>query len=299
MKLFYNIRQVCKITNIPASTLRNWEARYEFIKPKRNEEGTRIYTKDDIEILKKIVANLKTGLTIGEINKSILNGDKLAYPFEASINLNESNILIIENYYRALINLDLNELSKQNELIELSFDLENRIDYVYGPILERIGEDWSNNKISVAEEHFSSNYIRRHLLNIIGSSPQSPSLDKPYIICSTPSNELHEGGALLIGSKLKLLGFNIIYLGPNLPILELIKTASRFHKCYVVLSISDPELIEKSIEELVHAPFNVFIGGKAVSLSDLDFVKKGSVQIIRTTGRKSFEDLLNLISMDN
>lgn len=53
-KKFYKIREVAEILSIPASTLRFWESRFTIIKPKRNANGTRLYTPRDIEKIRMI-----------------------------------------------------------------------------------------------------------------------------------------------------------------------------------------------------------------------------------------------------
>lgn len=51
--------------NVNASLLRVWEKEFPEIKPKRTKSGIRIYTQDDINIIKKIYFLLKTqGMTI-------------------------------------------------------------------------------------------------------------------------------------------------------------------------------------------------------------------------------------------
>ena len=53
-KKSYKIREVAEILSIPASTLRFWESRFTIIKPKRNANGTRLYTPRDIEKIRMI-----------------------------------------------------------------------------------------------------------------------------------------------------------------------------------------------------------------------------------------------------
>lgn len=48
-KKYYKISEVAEMLGIPASTLRFWERSFTVIKPKRNDHGTRFYTRADIE----------------------------------------------------------------------------------------------------------------------------------------------------------------------------------------------------------------------------------------------------------
>ncbi|ANB61984.1 MerR family transcriptional regulator [Anoxybacteroides amylolyticum] len=60
----YNIKAVEAMVGIPAGTLRMWERRYQMIAPQRSESGHRLYTDEQVEMLRKIVAKTKEGLTV-------------------------------------------------------------------------------------------------------------------------------------------------------------------------------------------------------------------------------------------
>lgn len=53
-KKYYKIREVAAILELPASTLRYWESQFTIIHPKRNAHGIRLYTADDIEVIRMI-----------------------------------------------------------------------------------------------------------------------------------------------------------------------------------------------------------------------------------------------------
>ncbi|GAB1416040.1 MerR family transcriptional regulator [Paludibacter sp.] len=54
-KLYYSIAEVAELLKINASNLRFWEKEFKQLKPKRNEKGTRFYTKEDINLVKQIM----------------------------------------------------------------------------------------------------------------------------------------------------------------------------------------------------------------------------------------------------
>ena len=53
-KLYYSIREVSRLTDIQAYTLRYWEKEFPKLKPKKSKKGQRTYTKKDIEIIRAI-----------------------------------------------------------------------------------------------------------------------------------------------------------------------------------------------------------------------------------------------------
>lgn len=63
---YYPIRVVSNETGVNAITLRAWERRYGLITPKRTEKGHRLYTEDDIRLIKQVVALLNRGIPISQ-----------------------------------------------------------------------------------------------------------------------------------------------------------------------------------------------------------------------------------------
>jgi len=60
----YNLKAVVQETGLKPDTLRAWERRYGFPEPKRTAGGHRLYSQQDINILKWLVARQKEGLSI-------------------------------------------------------------------------------------------------------------------------------------------------------------------------------------------------------------------------------------------
>jgi len=54
-KIYYSIAEVAGLFKINQSNLRFWEKEFDKLKPKRNDKGTRFYSKDDIETIKQII----------------------------------------------------------------------------------------------------------------------------------------------------------------------------------------------------------------------------------------------------
>ncbi len=50
----YKISEVSRITNVPTYVLRQWEERFDTLKPKRDRAGRRYYTPDDIRLVQQI-----------------------------------------------------------------------------------------------------------------------------------------------------------------------------------------------------------------------------------------------------
>jgi DNA-binding transcriptional MerR regulator len=65
LKMYYNIREVAAMVDLPEYTLRFWEKEFPALKPKKTSGGSRQYTAQDIELVRLIHHLLKDqGLTI-------------------------------------------------------------------------------------------------------------------------------------------------------------------------------------------------------------------------------------------
>ena len=53
-KMFYTIKEISKLVDENESTLRFWEGEFKELRPRRSSGGKRLYSEDDIKLLKKI-----------------------------------------------------------------------------------------------------------------------------------------------------------------------------------------------------------------------------------------------------
>src|SRR3954464_352368 len=59
------IREVAEQTGLAAGTIRMWEQRYGFPQPERPPTGYRLYSTEDVETLRRVIALRKAGLSVG------------------------------------------------------------------------------------------------------------------------------------------------------------------------------------------------------------------------------------------
>lgn len=109
----YPIREVAKLTGINPVTLRAWQRRYGLIKPARTDKGHRLYSDDDIALIRQILHWLEQGVSIGQV-KGLLDQPKaevvgsnweqaqaqlLATACELSLNRLENELLELISLY--------------------------------------------------------------------------------------------------------------------------------------------------------------------------------------------------------
>lgn len=73
-KLYYNIGEVAEMLGVNASLLRFWESEFPQLRPVKNKKGTRSYTRQDIELLRRIHYLTKDcGLTLEGARQQLKN----------------------------------------------------------------------------------------------------------------------------------------------------------------------------------------------------------------------------------
>ena len=212
----YSIDQFSSITGITKFVLRTWENRYDYLKANRSKTNIRIYT--DEMIVRALNTNylLDNGYKISKISKiSEIELNKII----TEIKINK--IEIDEDYYInkmiiSALNFDSSSFNKIFDEGVLEFGLIEFYKSVVLRTLNRIGILWLTNRVSPSQEHFLSEKIKHKLIistELIVNTKES----KATWLLFLPENEFHEIGLLFARFLLVNNGFNVIYLGSNLP----------------------------------------------------------------------------------
>jgi CheY-like chemotaxis protein len=70
----YSIGAVARMLDIPVATIRNWEERYAAIVPERSPGGHRLYSRDHVEQLRFIAAEVSSGLSAADAHRLLADG---------------------------------------------------------------------------------------------------------------------------------------------------------------------------------------------------------------------------------
>lgn len=95
-KIFYKIGEVADITTLRPSVLRYWESEFNVLNPKKSRSGQRLYSKEDLEVIREIKQLLYTEkLTIEGAKKKIAGGLKRAGLNKNSIEIPKEMLMTI------------------------------------------------------------------------------------------------------------------------------------------------------------------------------------------------------------
>lgn len=215
----YSIKDLENLTDIKAHTIRIWEQRYGLLTPKRTETNIRFYEDQDLKKLLNVNLLYTKGYKISKIaaltDEEILEKSKEIIQNERKWDDNEVDVLL----------MGVIELAEDNirEILERLYQ-ENGIEHLFSrtviPLLTKMGELWQLNSLSVGHEHFFSNIFRGFVTSKTLNLKPAKSTGKK-ILMFLPPNEEHELSLLIYQYMFKREGWQVFYLGSNVPLADL------------------------------------------------------------------------------
>jgi methanogenic corrinoid protein MtbC1 len=134
------------------------------------------------------------------------------------------------------------------------------------PLMEKIGELWSDGTLRPAHEHLATAIVRSFVANLAGA--YRPDESAPRLVVTTPAGQWHEIGALLVAASASALGWRATYLGPNLPADEIAGAVDQNAARVIALSIvypGDDPNVSHELRKLRRAVGNgvkILVGGR-------------------------------------
>ncbi len=249
----YTIKTVCVQTGIRAVTLRAWERRYEVLNPHRSENRYRLYSERDVAILRWIKNRVDSGMQISSVVNELRSLMRNGLPPEAvptgpsaaPVQTSVSPDRYVPRLYQALVSHNEGIAGDIFREIQSTFDLVTIFQKIITPCLVEIGEAWYRGDIRVTTEHFASAFVRGKLLTMFQAYPSRRNM--PNILVGCGPEEQHEIGSLMVSVMLRSSGFRVEFLGPDIPLDDLVEYASYEHPDMVVLTAS----MESTAEELI------------------------------------------------
>jgi len=236
----YNIGVVTRLTGIPVTTLHAWERRYGFPHSSRTAGGHRLYSEKDITLLRWIKSQIDGGLAT---HRAILAAQKVELneplpDLSLSVGPQTESMLVPlpemrQRLAQALLAHELRQADQMMGELLAFYTPEELTLHLISPLLNEIGQEWEEGRISVASEHLASNYLRQRLLMWMVSGPRPQSVD-PVVLACAPG-EWHDGSLLILGVLLRRQGWPVAYLGQNVPFPDLADFIKQIHPSIVVM----------------------------------------------------------------
>ena len=132
-------------------------------------------------------------------------------------------------------------LALAQESVKTDSELENFYLHIIQPAMYEIGMMWENAEISVAQEHLASAIVGRVIAGMsMVDAKYGQIKNRGKAIVTASPNEFHEIGAWMISDTLEQDGWDVRYLGANMPKDDLIMFIRLFIPDLLAISVTMP-----------------------------------------------------------
>jgi DNA-binding transcriptional MerR regulator/methylmalonyl-CoA mutase cobalamin-binding subunit len=269
----YAIKVVARITGLTPHVIRVWEKRYGAVNPTRTPSNRRVYSQTDVQRLLLLREATSAGHSIGQI-ASLADARLAAIAAECSCAAKTEpradgspENALLEQSLQAIRQLDGNTLEATLRSGVLALGPHGLLERLVCPLVQRIGCLWREGELKAVHEHFATVIIRNFLGRNSRPFPQSSNM--PTLVVATPSGQLHEMGAVMVGTAAADVGWKVVYLGTSLPAAEIAAAALQHRARAVALSIvypeDDPALPDElqNLRSFLPAGIRIIVGGRA------------------------------------
>jgi len=225
----YSISDLEQLSGVKAHTIRIWEQRYNLLSPSRTTTNIRTYGEADLRRLLNVATLCGRGQRISQVVRmseeerqaaalALCNevrptdGPRLNALLTAALDLDEP---ALHRHFDEAIG----ELGTEETLLRLGY-----------PLLQRLGVSWKAGSLSVAQERLVAQLLRQELMASADALPLIPlaQADAPRWLLFLPEGEWHELALLFMNYALRARGCQVLYLGPNLPLVDVVAAAHTF-----------------------------------------------------------------------
>lgn len=141
-----------------------------------------------------------------------------------------------QELYKKLTEGNIHDALKIYEEYVKIFNTSDFFDRILKPVMYKIGDDWSTNKISIATEHVASN-VAQTLVKIIMDQVSGTGKKKKILIC-VPQGEEHHLGCDVLETYLTIKGFKVYNIGTSMPTESILNFIENNKPNVVLISIT-------------------------------------------------------------
>lgn len=268
----YTVQAASKATGVSSARLRTWERRYGVPQPRRSETGRRLYEDDDLAVIRRMASLVEAGVPAAQAAEAALaeveSGSVVELPAAAPPEVHAAAYAITNAAER----YDEPELQGALDRAVESAGWEAALGDVVFPALRLIGERWQRGELALSSEHFASSILRRAVLAAVAAEAPPPS-GAPTVVLACPEDERHDMGITGLWLLLRQAQLDVIFLGADVPTVELVSALRRTDADAISLSATAPTslpMMGLATRALVGARVRarIFVGGPALDQSD-------------------------------
>ncbi len=156
--------------------------------------------------------------------------------------VNEPETLLLDGFVERFVTAQLaadrsRALDVVKAALQAGFDVPAIMLGIIQPSQYELGEKWERGEISVAEEHVGS-AISQSALGWMYSEFPPVRQSGPRVVVACVAGELHDLGARVVADLCEYNGFDVTYLGANVPNVTVLEAIEEVRPDVVFLSVT-------------------------------------------------------------
>lgn len=273
----YRIQIAAELCGVLPATLRAWERRYGIPVPRRTASAYRLYSADDVELVRRMRELVESGVSPAEAARTVLTS---AAPIAANdtapsggdgLELARSRLIAATQRY------DASGIDAELTRLTMLLDAQTLYEKVIGPVIVDVGQRWHAGTISVAQEHLLSERIEATLRAALRTLERP---DGPVALLACVDGESHVLGLLGAALRFSASGARVVMLGAVTPPSAIADAVATMNPRVVGLSVAttpkNPRPLFKAYAKACGAVPWV-VGGNAVKNVDSAVVEAGGI----------------------
>jgi DNA-binding transcriptional MerR regulator len=262
----YRIGVAAERAGLSEELIRAWERRYRVVTPQRTAGGYRVYTDEDIALLRRVRHLTEEGVAIGEaadmvpeLRREIATGD-VGDADNTQVSRWRERILaaaaeLDQEAVDRVLDAALAVLTPLRMYQELIINVERDI-----------GERAVQGTPGLAQERVVTQIVRARLLGLLRTAPGG---SRRHVVCACLPDEEHDLGLLGAALRFRHAGYRVTFLGARAPVDHLLHVVKVLRPQIVALTaVNDPGAAELrktlyAITRDIPSPTRVIIGGAA------------------------------------
>jgi MerR family transcriptional regulator, light-induced transcriptional regulator len=251
-------------TGVGTHQLRAWERRYGLLQPRRSAGNYRLYSPADEARVRLMQRYLAEGVQVAQAAELTIAA-RFAVSVGSGREVPSREVSAAQaEIRRALARFDETSAQRTLERLFVAFTPTTVTRDVLLPYMHELGEQWSAGRVTIAQEHFATNFFQARLLALARGWDRGLG---PRALLACAPNEHHALALIVFGIAMHELGWRITYLGADTPIETLAEVAEIIHPELTVMAVTMRQRLSRHAQQLSSFSdrWSLALGGPGVS----------------------------------
>ncbi len=241
------IGELSERTGVTPDLLRAWERRYGLLRPRRTEGRTRLYSAADEKRVRLMQRYIQGGLAPSEAAEMVTATRLTIRPGESVVIPPAEVARAHDAMHASLDRFDETSAQRALENLFATYSPLTVVRDVMVPYLREVGERWAEGHVTVAQEHFATNFLHARLLAFARGWDRGLG---PRAVLACARGEQHTFGLISFGVALHQLGWRITYLGADTSVAMIEEAAEHVAPDLIVVFASAPDRMVDMADDL-------------------------------------------------